>query len=240
MKAVLNAGLSVPRDIAIAGYGNVTYADFMRVPLTSVDQQGTEIGKRAAKLALSLLENRPRGRNRSSSTVIGDPGLYPKKKRPLSDAARTQPPVRRGADIAEQPRAWIQRVATPLVGRQYRSRQTPLREKAGLPSAVASYLLEERIAKSPEHPVFVVSGSSSVCLRARQMGPCKEDVLEARRCLIEDAKTPTVQRGLLCLYQRPPSRHRTARGHTGCEGTERHRSASRSGNCRRGGHRQYR
>jgi LacI family transcriptional regulator len=59
MKAVLEAGLTVPGDVAIVGCGNVTYADFMRVPLTSVDQQSEQIGQRAAKLALSVLEHPP-------------------------------------------------------------------------------------------------------------------------------------------------------------------------------------
>ena len=59
MKAVLEAGLDVPRHIAIVGCGNVAYADFMRVPLTSVDQQSRQIGERAAKLALSILEHSP-------------------------------------------------------------------------------------------------------------------------------------------------------------------------------------
>ena len=59
MKAVLEGGLEVPRDIAIVGCGNVAYADFMRVPLTSVDQQSRQIGERAAKLALSVLERSP-------------------------------------------------------------------------------------------------------------------------------------------------------------------------------------
>jgi LacI family transcriptional regulator len=59
MKAVLDAGLNVPQDVAIAGCGNVTYADFMRVPLTSVDQRSAEIGSRAARLALSVLEKPP-------------------------------------------------------------------------------------------------------------------------------------------------------------------------------------
>jgi LacI family transcriptional regulator len=59
MKAVLDAGLNVPQDVAIVGCGDVTYADFMRIPLTTVDQQSGEIGHRAAKLALSLLENKP-------------------------------------------------------------------------------------------------------------------------------------------------------------------------------------
>ena len=59
MKAVLEAGLNVPHDVAIVGCGNVTYADFIRVPLTSVDQQSDQIGERAAKLALSVLSHPP-------------------------------------------------------------------------------------------------------------------------------------------------------------------------------------
>jgi LacI family transcriptional regulator len=59
MKAVLEAGLNVPHDVAIVGCGNVTYADFMRVPLTSIDQQTDQIGERAAKLALRVLEHAP-------------------------------------------------------------------------------------------------------------------------------------------------------------------------------------
>jgi LacI family transcriptional regulator len=59
MKAAIESGLSVPDDIAIMGCGNVTYADFLRVSLTSVDQQSASIGERAGKLALSLLDRRP-------------------------------------------------------------------------------------------------------------------------------------------------------------------------------------
>jgi LacI family transcriptional regulator len=59
MKAVLGSGLSVPDEVAIVGCGNVTYADFLRVPLTSVDQQSSSIGERAGKLALSLLDRQP-------------------------------------------------------------------------------------------------------------------------------------------------------------------------------------
>lgn len=60
MKAVLEAGLRIPEDVAVVGCGNVAYADFLRIPLTSVDQQSEEIGKRAAKLALSILEDPPK------------------------------------------------------------------------------------------------------------------------------------------------------------------------------------
>jgi LacI family transcriptional regulator len=60
MKAVLEADLRVPDDVAIVGCGNVAYADFLRIPLTSVDQQSSEIGRLGAKLALTLLESPPK------------------------------------------------------------------------------------------------------------------------------------------------------------------------------------
>ena len=58
MKAILEAGLDIPGDIKVAGCGNVRYADFLRVPLTTVDQKSDVIGERAAKLAISLVESK--------------------------------------------------------------------------------------------------------------------------------------------------------------------------------------
>ncbi len=54
MRAILDAGLRVPEDVAVVGCGNVSYADFLRVPLSSVDQNSKMIGKTAAALALKL------------------------------------------------------------------------------------------------------------------------------------------------------------------------------------------
>ena len=54
MRAILDAGLRIPQDIAVVGCGNVLYSDFLRVPLTSVDQDSAAIGRHAAELALSL------------------------------------------------------------------------------------------------------------------------------------------------------------------------------------------
>ena len=50
IKAVLEAGLSVPDDIAIIGAGNVHYSDLLRVPLSTIDQSTTRIGEAAAEL----------------------------------------------------------------------------------------------------------------------------------------------------------------------------------------------
>jgi LacI family transcriptional regulator len=55
MRAILDAGLRIPEDIAVMGCGNVLYSDFLRIPLTSIDQDSSAIGRHAAKLALSLV-----------------------------------------------------------------------------------------------------------------------------------------------------------------------------------------
>jgi LacI family transcriptional regulator len=55
MKAILDAGLRVPEDIAIVGCGNVIYDTLLRVPLSSVDQDSLAIGENAGNLALSLV-----------------------------------------------------------------------------------------------------------------------------------------------------------------------------------------
>ena len=54
--AVLEAGLRVPEDVAIVGCGNLLYNKFLKVPLSSIDQQTAAIGQKAGKLALQLIE----------------------------------------------------------------------------------------------------------------------------------------------------------------------------------------
>jgi LacI family transcriptional regulator len=58
MRAILDAGLRIPEDIAVVGCGNLLYSDFLRVPLTSVDQDSAEIGRLAAELSLALVETK--------------------------------------------------------------------------------------------------------------------------------------------------------------------------------------
>lgn len=54
MRAILEAGVRIPEDIAVVGCGNLSYSDFLRVPLSSVDQSSESIGKRTAELALKI------------------------------------------------------------------------------------------------------------------------------------------------------------------------------------------
>jgi LacI family transcriptional regulator len=58
MNAILEAGLRIPEDIAVIGCGNVRYADSLRVPLSSIDQETEAIGERAAGLAFDLMESK--------------------------------------------------------------------------------------------------------------------------------------------------------------------------------------
>ena len=58
MRAISEAGLRVPDDIAVVGAGNVHYSDFLAVPLTTVDQGTFEIGKQAANLLLEQISSK--------------------------------------------------------------------------------------------------------------------------------------------------------------------------------------
>ena len=54
IEAVLEAGLRVPEDVAVIGCGNFRYASYLRVPLSSIDQGTTELGRLAGEMALEL------------------------------------------------------------------------------------------------------------------------------------------------------------------------------------------
>jgi LacI family transcriptional regulator len=57
-KAVLEAGLRIPEDVAVIGAGNVHYSNLFRVPLSTVDMSSELLGERAAELLLARLEGR--------------------------------------------------------------------------------------------------------------------------------------------------------------------------------------
>ena len=58
MKATLDAGLAIPKDIAFVGFDNVKYSKYLQIPLTSVDQSTQQLGETAAQLALDLIGKR--------------------------------------------------------------------------------------------------------------------------------------------------------------------------------------
>jgi LacI family transcriptional regulator len=61
MKAIWEAGLRVPEDIAVVGAGDVAYGDLLKVPLTTVSWSKEELGRRAAELILDQIGPHPKG-----------------------------------------------------------------------------------------------------------------------------------------------------------------------------------
>ncbi len=60
--AIIEAGLSVPNDIAVIGAGNVHYSSHLRVPLSTVDQHSSVIGETAGELLAQSMEAKTAGR----------------------------------------------------------------------------------------------------------------------------------------------------------------------------------
>ncbi len=56
MKAIWEAGLRVPDDIAVVGVGDIALGDLLRVPLTTVGWSRREQGRHAAELLLNGIE----------------------------------------------------------------------------------------------------------------------------------------------------------------------------------------
>jgi LacI family transcriptional regulator len=56
MKAIWEAGLRVPDDIAVVGVGDIALGDLLRVPLTTVGWSRRDQGRHAAELMLNGLE----------------------------------------------------------------------------------------------------------------------------------------------------------------------------------------
>ena len=58
MEAAMEQGIRIPQDLAVVGAGSVRYSKFLRMPLTTIDQQCEDMGDRAGKLALRLIESK--------------------------------------------------------------------------------------------------------------------------------------------------------------------------------------
>jgi len=80
MRYVLQSGLRIPQDIAIAGFDDIPLAPFMPVPLTTVAQPKFEIGVQAALLLLDKIS----GKEPSTRTVILPTALVVRSSTSLS------------------------------------------------------------------------------------------------------------------------------------------------------------
>jgi LacI family transcriptional regulator len=59
MKAIWDAGLRVPEDIAVVGAGDIALGDLLRVPLTTISWSREDQGKAAAELLFARIEAEP-------------------------------------------------------------------------------------------------------------------------------------------------------------------------------------
>jgi LacI family transcriptional regulator len=71
--AILSAGLRIPEDIAIIGCGNLHYDDALRVPLSSIDQQNVQLGEKAGRLLLGMIN--PKNRQSRPRNIVLEPQL---------------------------------------------------------------------------------------------------------------------------------------------------------------------
>ena len=58
LQAALEANLNLPVDFGLIGVGNHRYGQYLRVPLSTVDQQRSQIGRLAAELLLASMEKK--------------------------------------------------------------------------------------------------------------------------------------------------------------------------------------
>lgn len=72
MQAALEANLSIPETIGLIGVGNHQYSNYLRVPLSTIDQQRANIGQDAAELLLKLISKR---RVEPPTRIIVEPKL---------------------------------------------------------------------------------------------------------------------------------------------------------------------
>jgi LacI family transcriptional regulator len=56
MNAILDYGLRIPEEFGVVGCGNTHFAGYLRVPLTSIDQNIAALGEAAGNRAMSLIE----------------------------------------------------------------------------------------------------------------------------------------------------------------------------------------
>ncbi|MGB1288596.1 MAG: LacI family DNA-binding transcriptional regulator, partial [Aggregatilineales bacterium] len=56
IRAIRSMGLSVPHDISVVGFDDISLAAYMEVPLTTASQNAHKIGQRAATLLLERFD----------------------------------------------------------------------------------------------------------------------------------------------------------------------------------------
>jgi LacI family transcriptional regulator len=101
MQAIQESGLRMPTDFGIIGVGRIQYTEYLRVPLSTVDQHSVEAGRTAASILLRMID----GEAAPSAPVLLEPTLlvrdsscrFPAPEAPLTATSRkspSEPPAR--------------------------------------------------------------------------------------------------------------------------------------------------
>ena len=85
MRAVAEAGLSVPGDISVVGFDGNVECDYVTPPLTTVDKRSREVSAKGTELLLDLIQ----GKGDDRAKVYVEPALLVKDSvRPLAQIAQ--------------------------------------------------------------------------------------------------------------------------------------------------------
>jgi LacI family transcriptional regulator len=74
MRALAEARIKVPREVAVVGSGAIHYGDLLRIPLTTVTWDKTGLGRRAARLLIELIEGNG-GKSAAQTDAMLEPEL---------------------------------------------------------------------------------------------------------------------------------------------------------------------
>ena len=78
MKAIWEAGLRVPEDVAIIGAGDIALGDLLRVPLSTVSWSREDQGRAAAELILNRIDE-DEGKPQRPERVVIPPHLVARR-----------------------------------------------------------------------------------------------------------------------------------------------------------------
>ena len=70
MKAIWDAGLKVPDDVAVIGAGDITFGDLLRVPLSTVSWSRDDLGRAAAQLLFDRIDGEGKLPGRPQRVII--------------------------------------------------------------------------------------------------------------------------------------------------------------------------
>jgi LacI family transcriptional regulator len=77
MHAALDADLAIPKQVGLIGVGAHQYSKYLRVPLSTIEQQRPQIGREATRMLVTLCsEESHRSQADPAQTSARDPRLF--------------------------------------------------------------------------------------------------------------------------------------------------------------------